>query len=122
MVFGKTKKSKDKNKNDSDKGGDQTSDKKTRRSRKSYRRPTPKQEDITDIVDYPLTKCPDCGSFLERLKTIIRYAEDIRLPNKIKNFLKKTEKQKIQTGYCPCCRERVSAIPIQKQKNLTIIS
>jgi len=116
MVFGKKKKKKDRDKNQSDSEENQThNNPKKPRHPSTYRRPQPKDEDITDNTHFNLPACPDCGGILEKLKNIIRYVEDIRLPKGLKNFLKKVERQHITTGYCPHCQKRVAAKPIQNQ-------
>lgn len=81
---------------------------KKKRSALSFRRPISKQEDIAEVIDYPIEKCPDCGTALEDCKMIIRYLEDIIA-------LKKVEKHRIQTGYCPRCQKRRTAKPISPQ-------
>jgi len=116
MVFGKKKKKKDKDKNQPDSEEEESSNEtKKPRPPSTYRRPPPKDEEITDKTYFDLPSCPDCGGILEKLKSIIRYVEDIRLPKGLRNFLKKVEKQHITTGYCPHCQKRVTAKPIQNQ-------
>lgn len=86
-----------------------------KRSPGSYRRQTPKPEDITTIKDFPIQSCVDCQTALEDLKIIIRYQEDV-LPLEIwKKVLKIVAEHRITTGYCGHCRKRVSSIPISKQ-------
>ena len=82
------------------------------RDPQSYRRPLPKDEDITEIKDYPIDLCPDCQTPLTNYKTVVQYKEDIKLLN---NALKQIEKQKVQTGWCPYCKKRKSAMLIQPQ-------
>lgn len=116
IIFGKKKKKKDKDKNQSDSQENETNNPKKSRDPSTYRRPMPKEDEITDNTYFDLPSCPDCGGILEKLKKIIRYVEDIRLPKGLKNFLKKVEKQHIITGYCPHCEKRVSAKPIQNHE------
>lgn len=78
----------------------------------TYRRAIPKEADITDRNDYPIAHCPDCGTPLQDLKWIVRYLEDIKL---FEQSLKRIEKQRIATGYCPCCQKRASGMPISSQ-------
>jgi len=109
MVFGKRKK---KNKDvEQNKDSSKRKDKKPR-DPNTYRRPIPKDEDITETNDYPLGNCPDCGTPLENLKWIVRYQEDIKL---FEQLLKQVEKQRIQSGYCPHCQKRASSIPVSSQ-------
>lgn len=115
-VFGKKKKKKNKDKNQSDSQANKISnEEKKPRPPSTYRRREPRDEEITDKTYFDLPSCPDCGSILEKLKNIIRYVEDIRLPKGLHNFLKKVEKQHITTGFCPHCQKRVAAKPIQQQ-------
>lgn len=116
IVFGK-KKDKDKNQFDSQEQEYESPNKKPKEPRppSTYRRPEPKNEEVTDNTYFNLPTCPDCGEILEKLKTIIRYVEDIRLPKGLTNFFKKVEKQHITTGFCPHCQKRAAAKPIQQQ-------
>lgn len=86
---------------------------KTPRSPASYRRPTPKEEDVTQETIHSIDCCPDCGEHLTNLQEAVRYIEDIILPALA--GLKIVEKQRIETGFCPQCRKWRSAIPIRKQ-------
>ena len=110
MVFGRKKKKKGEDNEGLDKDS-KPKDKKPRHP-STYRRPIPKDEDITETNDYPIGNCPDCGTPLQDFKWIVRYQEDIKL---LERLLKKIEKQKIQTGYCPFCQKRASSIPISSQ-------
>lgn len=85
------------------------------RSPDSYRRSAPSDAQGTDIYEYPLTHCPDCGSLLILLKTIIRYVEDIEDLTKLSKILKKITKHMIGSGYCPKCRKRKIARPVPPQ-------
>lgn len=110
MVFGRKNKKKDNDINQDKHSGEQK-DKKPRHP-STYRRSTPKEEDITETNDYPLGDCPDCGTPLEKIKWVVRYQEDIKL---FEQLLKRIEKQRIQTGFCPHCHKRASSIPISSQ-------
>lgn len=79
------------------------------RSAASFRRITPKPEEITDRTHHPLRVCPDCGHSLRRQETVTRFVEDIPLPKKV------ITEQTIERGFCPCCRKTRSAIPIPPQ-------
>lgn len=79
----------------------------------SYRRPTPKDEEVTQEMFHGIDSCPDCGEPLTNLREVVRYLEDIVLP--ALSGLKIVEKQTIETGFCPRCRKWRSAIPIRKQ-------
>ena len=110
MIFGK-KKNKKQNKPDNNSSNNQPR-KPAERSADSYRRTIPKDDEITDIKDYPIETCPDCGTSLENFKLTVQFKEDIEL---LQNTLKRIEKQRIQTGFCPHCHKRHTGLPIQPQ-------
>lgn len=82
------------------------------RETNTYRRAIPQEQDITETNDYPVSHCPLCSHPLQEFKWIIRYQQDIKL---LEHLLKKVEKQRIQTGYCPKCHKRAPGIPVSKQ-------
>jgi hypothetical protein len=107
MIFGKKK---------SDDDGDAPSAPKDHpvapkkpRENASYRRAIPPPEDVTHRTHHAINACPDCGTELTKKEDVIRYEEDIPLPQKI------VTEQTIERGYCPCCKKRKSAIPISPQ-------
>lgn len=117
MVFGKKKDNTlPKNNDDFNSTHGQSADKQSR-SPDSYRRPTPKQSEITETNLYPIHQCPKCSSCLKKIRTIVRYQEDIVLPILEKIKSKKVEKQKIQTGWCPQCQKRYQTRPVSPQLN-----
>lgn len=79
----------------------------------SYRRPTPREEEVTEEKHYGIDSCPTCGEALTHLHEAVRYLEDIIIP--ALSGLKIVEKHIIETGFCPCCRKWRSVIPIRKQ-------
>lgn len=83
------------------------------RSPASYRRATPKPEDVTEKTHHGIDACPDCGEHLMNLREAVRYLEDIVIPALA--GLKTVRKQVIETGFCPNCRKWRSTIPIAKQ-------
>ncbi len=87
--------------------------KKQTRKTSSYRRPIPTENDITDVKRIPIDKCPDCESILIKKKDVVRYVEDIILPS-LENVFKSVLKLIIESGYCPKCKKRVTAIPVTK--------
>lgn len=104
MIFGKKKKG-DKNSSSghssSDKGkADQD---KQPRSRQSYQRSQPADEDVTDTEHHSITACRHCGGPLSRMQEVIRYVEDIILPQLLKQLTKTTTKHVIERGYCRKC-------------------
>lgn len=114
MVFGRKRGSKDDD--DTPPNDDQDASPPTPkqpRSPVSYRRPTPKEEEVTEERHYGIDTCPACGDALTNLYEAVRYLEDIIIP--ALSGLKTVEKHTIETGFCPRCRKWRSAIPIQKQ-------
>ena len=87
-----------------------------KRSKSSYRRKTPKEKDVTDIVIHSIDQCPDCGHQLEKFKFLEFFIEDILPMKEWFKVLKKTIKEIIVSGYCPHCKKRFSKKPIPKQK------
>lgn len=85
----------------------------TSRTPTSYRRPVPKDEDMTQESFHGIEHCPACGEALTNLREVVRYLEDIVLP--ALSGLKTVERQHIETGFCSRCRKQRSAIPIAKQ-------
>lgn len=123
MVFGKkkTKDDGDKNSTEGSKNASQseseqaTKRKSANRSKESYRRAAPTEDQVTDTMNHPLTHCPDCGTLLIELKQIIRYREDLASLTDLAKLLKKVEKQIIGSGYCPKCKRRKTAQDISPQ-------
>jgi transposase len=114
MVFGRKRGGGDEGGQSGSRTSDeQEPDKKKPRAHTSYRRATPKEEEVTDEKHYSIDCCPDCGEALAHLREAVRYLEDIIIP--ALSGLKIVEKQRIETGFCPRCRKWHSAIPIQKQ-------
>ncbi len=123
MVFGKKKTTKDGDTNESGENttsqDGQTKERKSaNRAKDSYRRAAPKEEDITETIDHPLTHCQDCGTLLIRLKQIIRYTEDLADLTELSKLLKRIEKHIIGSGYCSRCRRRKSARDISPQVSI----
>ena len=105
-IFGK-KKDKKKSKGNGD--GGESNLVKDPRTTASYRKPIPNESEITKTQEYPIANCPDCGAPLTDLKITTQYKIELAFLDRI---LKEIEKQNVQTGYCPKCKKRVSAIPI----------
>jgi transposase len=108
MVFGRKKKSDDHDDLPPPSFGSGTPEKQPR-SPASFRRSTPKPDDVTNRTHHPLRSCPDCGSALRQRRTVTRFVEDIPLPQKI------VTEQTIESGFCPCCKKTRSAIPLSPQ-------
>jgi transposase len=108
MVFGRKKKLDDHGDLPPSSSGSGTSEKQ-QRSPSSFRRATPKEEDVTDQTHYPLCACPDCGHALHRRDIVVRFVEDIPLSQKI------VTKKTIERGFCPQCKKTKSATPLSSQ-------
>lgn len=107
MVFGRKKKRDDRD-DDIPPSSSGMSEKRPR-SAASFRRSSPAHEDITNFTRHALSTCPDCGHALHRQETVIRFIEDIPLPQKI------VTKQSIERGFCPRCRKMRSSLQITSQ-------
>lgn len=114
IIFGKKNKKNNKKDDDCDVSGPKA--RKKPRTSDSYQRSVPIKEEITKTKHFHIEQCPQCKARLKRIKTIVRYIEDIAFLEKLQNLLKKVEKQLITTGYCSNCKTRVSAKSISKQK------
>lgn len=125
IIFGKKKK-KNKGQDDEDQNDDNdfASPNQKKRDNSSYRRPVPREDEITDREDHHISECPDCGTGLTKKQTVVQYIEDIRLPilesleerlSKTNVQVKKVIKQTIARGYCPRCKKWHSAIIISSQ-------
>lgn len=109
-IFGK-KKNRDRDQSGKDGAGNGKSENQSQsRDPASYRKPIPKQEDISKTREYQIAHCPDCGTPLIDQKTVTQYKIELAFLDKI---LKEIERQNVQSGYCPECGKRVFAIPIQ---------
>lgn len=115
MIFKKKKK-----KNDKDDTGNDLFKPDPRANSKreacSYRRETPKDEDITDEETHNIQACPHCQAELLNLKKLEFFTEDILPPAAWWQVLKKVTRHFVTTGYCPHCQQRVSPVEIPKQK------
>ncbi len=83
---------------------------KQERTKESYKRNIPTDNEITEIKHYKIKKCPDCRINLIKLETKIFYIEDIVLPKKI------VIENKVETGFCKICKKYHSEIQIPNAK------
>lgn len=113
MVFGRKRGGGDDQGTPERRSSDDEKPKKKPRSSTSYRRPTPKDEEVTVEKHFGIDCCPTCQTPLANLREAVRYLEDIVIPALA--GLKTVEKHTIETGFCPRCRQWRSAIPMQKQ-------
>lgn len=123
MVFGKKKATEDGDNSSAEESmigsnGQTKKRKSANREASSYRRPAPSDTEVTDVVEHSLTHCPDCGTQLLAIKTIIRYVEDIQDLTTLSQLLKRIEKHLIGSGYCPKCRKRKIAQDISPQVSI----
>lgn len=105
MVFGRKKK-----KDGDDEDDPATPKEKTPRSGDSYKRPLPKDEEVTEVVTHPLSLCR-CGTEMTRKHTSVFYEEDIPIPAK-----KIVRKHRVERAYCLKCKKWLSAIPLPNHK------
>lgn len=126
MIFGKKKSKDERDGNNGESkeaeggnSGEESSQAKKRksanRSKMSYRRAVPPDDQITDTLFHPLTHCPDCGTLLIAIKQIIRYTEDLVDLTHLAKLLKRIEKHVIGSGYCSKCKRRKTAKDISPQ-------
>jgi transposase len=92
-VFGKKPKKKA-----SDDDASRTKKPKSPRTKDSYHRPIPSENEITSTERHTITNCPKCGTPLCKQKERIFYVEDITLP--ITSIIKHIA----LVGYCTNCR------------------
>lgn len=115
IIFGRKKKKKDDDDNDIFTPKKEKK-KPKERSKDSYKRAIPDEDDITAHEHHGLdSSCQDCGTNLEDKETIVFYEEDIPLPNK-EAKLKQIIKHHVEKGYCPNCRKWHTAYPLPSAK------
>lgn len=119
MVFGKKRKKKMSQNDGSSSNTNNSQDSKERksanRSKDSYRRSAPKEEEVSETFIHLLASCPDCGTALTTIKQVIRYVEDLPNLEILHQLLKRVEKHIIETGFCPNCGKRKTVFPILPQ-------
>ncbi len=113
MVFGE-KKNQDGSSSSQSSSGSNSSPKQ-RRAKDSYRRPVPQDEEVTTTKHHPITACKHCGGQLSRFEEVIRYVEDIVLPQLLKQATKTVTKHIIERGYCPRCGDWSAAQDLRGQ-------
>ena len=72
------------------------------RTAQSYHRPVP-ADTPTETQRISVTTCKHCGGTLARVQTVIRYIEDIILPQLTGQITKTLTKLEIERGYCAMC-------------------
>ncbi len=77
------------------------------RTPQSYKRPMPKESEITETKNHPVDACMHCeGTFSER-EEVTYFEEDIPLPQK-----KIVIKHIIERGYCLPCKKWSTTVPM----------
>lgn len=71
-----------------------------RRGHKANVRPTPTPEQVDCVVNVPCSRCPECDVELIDRQTIVQYQTDLPPVVPI------VSQFNIETGWCPCCRQR----------------
>jgi len=89
---------------------------KQERTKESYRRPKPKEDEITDNLRMEIKICPECGEELVNKKEHIHYREDLKNVEQIIKTAKRIVKVIIESGKCPKCGIRQSAMEVPKQE------
>lgn len=83
----------------------------------SYRRPIPPEDEITETKTFTFKDmaCENCGSPLTKVKTIVRYLEDLLPLSEWKQALKRVSRMLIASGYCGHCKRRMAAKDVPQQ-------
>ncbi len=89
---------------------------KKERTKESYRRPKPKENEITDNLRMEIEICPECEEELKNKKEHTHYREDLYDAVELIKSAKKIVKTIVESGKCPKCGIRQSAMEIPKQE------
>lgn len=87
-----------------------------KRSKESYRRKEPTQDQITDYLHLEIKTCPECGNELTEKKEHIHYREDLYEVEELLKSAQKIVKTIVESGKCQACRKRQYVMEIPKQK------
>ena len=71
----------------------------TDRDPESYKRSTPKEEEVAKTESHPIDSCNHCGSQISEKEVVTYFVEDIPLPQK-----KAVTKYIVEKGYCEICK------------------
>ena len=77
------------------------------RTSDSYRRPLPREDEVTETKDHPIDACAHCHGQLSQRETGAYFTEDIPLPQK-----KMVTKHVVEKGYCEVCRRWSTSVPL----------
>lgn len=94
---------------------DDSAQPKQRRLKTSYQRSSPHDEAVTKTEHHPVSACKHCGGELSRFEEVIRYVEDIILPQLVGKLTKIITKHVIERGYCARCGNWTAAVPLRGQ-------
>ena len=100
MVFGKKKKSKEIDENLTPR------QEKIPRTSDSYKRPAPKDEEVTETKHHVIDRCA-CGEKMTKKERVIFYEENIPIP-----AAKIVRKHLVEKAYCANCKKWSTAIPL----------
>lgn len=101
MVFGRKKKS-----TDTPTEGEEPHPARRPRTRASYHRLIPKDDEVTETKPHPIDQCVACGTHLKKKTTRIYYEEDIPIVRKV------VVKYVVERGWCNSCRQWRNASPL----------
>lgn len=104
IVFGRKKEERHNDTND-DVPTPQVKEKK-QRSKESYKRPVPKDDDVTENIHHSLNTCPHCSNTVLCKDVRTYYEEDIPLQQRI------VRKHTVERGHCGTCNRTVPAAPL----------
>jgi transposase len=76
-------------------------------------RPTPTPEQVDRVIDVPCRECPDCHVPLVDPGQVVQYQTD--LPP----IVPVVTQFNIETGFCPCCRQRCQGRHAEQTSNAT---
>lgn len=107
IVFGKKKK---KEERDDDDAIPPQPTQRTPRTKESYQRPLPKDDEVTEEVHHALSRCPHCTCELTKRTLRTYYEEDILLHQK------RISKHSVEQGYCAQCKKTVAAQPLPSSR------
>jgi transposase len=76
------------------------------RSKDSYNKSAPKDEDVTKRIHDVIENCPTCGTLLTRKRHLTKYIENVVLPSDGNIPIREIEKHIVDKGYCKSCKRR----------------
>lgn len=79
----------------------------TPRSKESYQRRVPREDEVTQTQDHRIDRCARCHRQFSERDTVISFEEDIPLPQK-----KIVTKHVIEKGYCDFCGSWTASCPL----------